>query len=313
MVISANVRPVPVIWNATAGQKKGGPIARPGPDQLKEALAAAGVIARIIPTDSEEDAHSAVEDAIVGGEKLIVGAGGDGTIGAIGKQLLGTDVALGLLPLGSVMNIARMLAVPRELEQAAAVLAARREATIDIGEANGEIFFEAASVGIQAAVFRHTQQFEKGDWGSPFKAVLEAFRYNPVRMELLLDDDLRVATRALMVTISNAPYTGVGMTVAPDARLNDGKFDVRIFRHFSKWELARHLASITFGRRRYSPNVTTHRSANVTVVGKRPLPCRADSHDLGTTPLECHMRPASLKVIVGPDYVDGRAPAEDKS
>ncbi|MGZ4940244.1 MAG: diacylglycerol/lipid kinase family protein, partial [Halobacteriota archaeon] len=248
-----------------------------------------------------------------GGEKLIVGAGGDGTIGAIGKQLLGTDVALGLLPLGSVMNIARMLAVPRELEQAAAVLAARREATIDIGEANGEIFFEAASVGIQAAVFRHTQQFENGDWGSPFKAVLEAFRYNPVRMELLLDDDLRVATRALMVTISNAPYTGVGMTVTPDARLNDGKFDVRIFRHFSKWELARHLASITFGRRRYSPKVTTHRSANVTVVGKRPLPCRADSHDLGTTPLECHMRPASLKVIVGPDYVDGRAPAEDKS
>ncbi len=98
------------------------------------------------------------------------------------------------------------------------------------------------------------------------------------------------------------------MTVAPDARLNDGKFDVRIFRHFSKWELVRHFASIAFGRRRYSPRVATYRSANVTVVGKRPLPCRADSHDLGTTPLECHMRPASLKVIVGPDYVDGRAP-----
>jgi diacylglycerol kinase family enzyme len=81
-----------------------------------------------------------------------------------------------------------------------------------------------------------------------------------------------VATRALMVTISNAPYTGVEMTVAPDARLNDGKFDVRIFRHFSKWELTRHLASITFGRRRCSPHVTTHRSANVTVVGKRPFP-----------------------------------------
>ncbi|MGZ8874623.1 MAG: diacylglycerol/lipid kinase family protein [Halobacteriota archaeon] len=313
MVISADARPVPVIWNATAGQKKRGPIAPPGPDQLKEALAAAGVIARIIPTDSEEEAHSVVEDAIAGGEKLIVGAGGDGTIGAIGKQLLGTDVALGLLPLGSVMNIARMLAVPRELDQAAAVLAARREAMIDVGEANGEIFFEAASVGIQAAVFRHAQQFENGDWGSPFKAVLEAFRYNPARMELLLDDDLQVATRALIVTVSNAPYAGVGMTVAPDARLNDGKFDVRIFSHFSKWERARHLASSAFGRRRYSPHVTTQRSTNVTVVGKRPLPCRADSHDLGTTPLECHMRPASLKVIVGPDYVDGRAPAEDKS
>ncbi|MGZ4894636.1 MAG: diacylglycerol/lipid kinase family protein, partial [Halobacteriota archaeon] len=150
-------------------------------------------------------------------------------------------------------------------------------------------------------------------WGAPFKAVLEALRYNPVRMKLLLDDDLHVATRALMVMVSNAPYAGVGMTVAPDARLNDGKFDVRIFSHFSKRELARHLASIAFGRRRYSPRITTHRSANVTVVGKRPLPCRADAHDLGTTPLKCHMRPASLKVIVGPDYVDRGAPAEETS
>ena len=45
------------------------------------------------------------------------------------------------------------------------------------------------------------------------------------------------------------------MTVAPDARLDDGKFDVRVFRHFSKFELLRHLASIAFGRRRYSPHV----------------------------------------------------------
>ncbi len=313
MVTSADVRPVPVIWNATAGRKKRGPVAPPGPEQLKEALAAVGVIARIIPTHSEEDAHRAVADAITGGDTLIVGAGGDGTIGAIGKQLLGTDVTLGLLPLGSVMNIARMLSVPRELDQAAAVIAARREATIDVGEANGEIFFEAASVGINAAVLRHAQQVENGDWGAPFRGVREGLRYNPVRMELRLDDDRRVATRALMVTISNAPYTGVGMTVAPDARLNDGKFDVRIFRHFSKWELVRHFMAIAFGRRRYSPHVTTHRSANVTVVGRRPLPCRADSHDLGTTPLVCRVRPASLKVIVGPNYADGCVLAEDAS
>jgi diacylglycerol kinase (ATP) len=127
-------------------------------------------------------------------------------------------------------------------------------------------------------------------------------------MELVLDDDQRLATRALMVTISNSPYTGVGMTVAPDARLDDGKFDVRVFRHFSKWELMRHMLSIAFGRRRYSPHVTTHRSSRVTVVGRRPLPCRADSHDLGTTPLDCRVRPRSLRVVVGPDYAGGQAP-----
>ena len=113
-----------------------------------------------------------------------------------------------------------------------------------------------------------------------------------------------------MVTISNAPYTGVAMTVAPDARLDDGKFDVVVWEHFSKRELFRHLASIAFGRRSYSPHTSMHRAARVTVVGRRPLPSRADSHDLGTTPLECVMHPQALRVVVGAGYVNGRAPVE---
>jgi diacylglycerol kinase (ATP) len=298
-----------VLWNANAGGKVRGPVGSPtGPDELSEILSAAGVNARVVATESPEQARETVSQAVASGERLIVAAGGDGTVGQIGMQLMGTDVALGIMPLGSVMNIARMLRVPRDLPGAAAVIATRREAVIDVGEANGQIFFETASVGMNAAVFAAAQHFEDGDWGSPLRAIREAFRYVPARMELRLDDRERILTRALMVTVSNAPYTGVGMTVAPDARLNDGKFDVRVFRHFSKFELLRHLASITFGRRSYSPHVATHRAAKVTVVGRRPLPCRADSHDLGTTPLVCRVRAQSLRVLVGPDYVDGRAP-----
>jgi diacylglycerol kinase family enzyme len=200
--------------------------------------------------------------------------------------------------------------VPRDLATAARVLAERRIAKIDVGEADGVVFFETASVGLNAAVFRQAQQIDDGDWGSGFRAAVAAFRYTPARMELRLDGGENVVTRALMVTISNAPYTGVGMTVAPDARLDDGQFDVRVFSHFSKLELLRHLTSIAFGRHRYSPHVSTHRSSRVSVVARRPLPSRADSHDLGTTPLECVVRPGSLKVVVGPGYVDGRAAPE---
>jgi diacylglycerol kinase (ATP) len=271
----------------------------------------AGVNARVIPTDSEEDARAAVSREVDAGARLIVAAGGDETAGEVGVQLLGTDVALGIMPLGSVMNIARMLSVPRDLPGAAAALAAGREAVIDVGEANGRIFFETATVGLNAAVFAAAQRFEDGDWGSPLKAIAQAFRYHPARMELILDGEERVRTHALMVTVSNSPYTGLALTVAPDARLNDGKFDVRVFRHFSKLGLLQHLASIAFGRRSYVPHVSTYRSAQVRVLGRRPLPCRADSHDLGTTPLVCSVKPRSLRVIVGPDYVDGRAPAAE--
>ena len=75
------------------------------------------------------------------------------------------------------------------------------------------------------------------------------------------------------------------------------RFDVRVFRGFSKPELLRHLASIAFGRRRYAPHVSTFRAAAVRVTSVHPLPTRADSHDLGNTPLEVRLRPAALRVV----------------
>jgi diacylglycerol kinase (ATP) len=298
---------VPVLWNSNAGQKVRGPLSAAADDQLREVMSEAGLTAEIHPTESAEQAQALLAELVDGGHRLIVAAGGDGTIGQLGRLLLGSDVTLGMLPLGSVMNIARMLGVPRDLAGAAQAIAAGRSATIDVGEANSEIFFETASVGLNAAIFKEAQQFEEGVRSSPLRAFAAAFRYRPARMTIHLDDGEVVTTHGLMVTISNGAYTGVAITVAPDARLNDGRFDVRVFRHFSKFELLRHLASITFGRRRYIPHVSTYRSRTVRVEGRRPLPCRADANDLGTTPLECRVRPASLKVIVGPGYSDGRA------
>ena len=116
-------------------------------------------------------------------------------------------------------------------------------------------------------------------------------------MRLELDEDGVEQTRALMVVIANGPYTGAGMTVAPDAQIDDGRFDVRVFRGFSKPELLRHLASIAFGRRRYAPHVSTFRASTVRVTSVHPLPTRADSHDLGTTPLEVCLQPGVLRVV----------------
>jgi diacylglycerol kinase family enzyme len=126
-------------------------------------------------------------------------------------------------------------------------------------------------------------------------------------MQIDLDTG-QVETRALMVVVANGPYIGAGMTVAPGARLDDGKFDVRVFRHLSKPKLLRHLASIAFGRYRYAPEVETYRSRFVRIDGVHPLPARADARDLGTTPIELSVRPAALAVVVPP--ADGSTEAE---
>jgi diacylglycerol kinase family enzyme len=222
----------------------------------------------------------------------------------VATELLNSGTALGVLPGGSIMNIPRMLSIPRDLSAAAAVLVCGVVRRIDVGEVRGRPFFEAGSVGMNAAMFREAQRFEKGDRASIPRTIWAAIRYRPARMEIALDDRV-VRSRALVVTVANGPYTGAGMTVAPDARVDDGRFDVTVFEHFSKWELIRHLASIAFGRRRYVPQVSTYRSTFARISSVSPLPARADSRDLGTTPVEFKVLPAALPVIV-PVRGDGR-------
>jgi diacylglycerol kinase (ATP) len=296
-----------VIFNPNAGSKVRVPLTATSAESLHEKFAAAGAEARIVATESEEHAVTEVRGLIAAGERLIVAAGGDGTIGLVAGELLGSDVALGVIPLGSVMNIPRALGVPLDVEGAVRLLAAPspRTAVIDVGEANGRVFYEAASVGLHAAMFNAAHHFDDGSWGSPLRVLLMAFRYRPGRMEIELDGSETVRTRGLMAVVANGQYAGTGMTLAPDARLDDGLFDVRVFRHFSKLELLRHLASIMFGRRAYVPRVSTYRAAAVRIVGHHPLPCRADSVDLGHTPLECRVRAKALRVVVGPDFGAG--------
>ena len=267
------------------------------------------------PAD-EEAARAAVRRAIDDGVDVIVAAGGDGTIHLVVEQLIDTDVALGILPLGRVMNIARSLDIGRDLEAAAEILRAGAIRVVDVGEARAADgrtfrFLEAGSVGLNAAIFREVTRADAGELASVLRTIWTAIRYRPARIRIELDDGA-LETRALMVTASIGPYVGLAMTVAPAARLDDGRLDVSVFRRFSKLELLRHLASIAFGRRQYQPQVRRYRSARVRIAGVHPLPARADMHDLGTTPVEFRTRPRALRVVA-PDPALASARAQDQS
>jgi YegS/Rv2252/BmrU family lipid kinase len=295
-----------VIWNADAGSKGGIPTNGADETRIRELMARGKLGRELVPTTSAEDARAEAGDAVSRGYDLVVAAGGDGTVSVVADRLLGSQTALGILPLGSVMNIARSLGLPRDADAAADVIAGGRVVAVDVGEVGRRPFYEAGSVGMNAAMFREASRFDSGDWSSIPRTLWVALRYRPARMSIDLEDR-QVRTRALMVTVSNGPYTGAGMTVAPEARLDDGKFDVRVFRRFSRTQLLRHLLSIAFGRYRYAPEVDTYRSRSVRIQSASPLPARADARDLGTTPVEFVTRPQVLRVVV-PDVAPDAAP-----
>ena len=285
-----------VLFNPNSGAKAGVPTNDTPEEAVRAVMASHRLGEELVVTASEEEAAAATRDAVDRGYDAVVAAGGDGTAGTIACELLGRETALGILPLGSVMNVARMLGIPRDLDEAAAVLAAGAIRVIDVGEAKGRLFFEGGSVGLTAAVFREAQRVDAGHYHALAAALWVLLRYRPGRIRLTLDD-ATVATRALAVAVANGPYTGLGFTVAPEAKLDDGVFDVRVFRNYSRWELVRHFGAIAFGRRRYAPEVATYRSSTVPIESAHPRPCRADAHDLGTTPVTYAIRPTALRVV----------------
>lgn len=288
-------------------------------DRLRELLDRHGITADIVQPADESEASAAVQRAVDDGVEIIVAAGGDGTVHLVADAVIDTPVAMGILPMGRVMNVARSLGIPRDLESAAAILAAGHVRAMDVGlatSADGRTvpFLEAGSVGLNAAVFREVARAEAGDPGSIARTIWVAVRYRPARMSIELDDQV-VHSRGLMVSVSIGPYLGLGMTVAPNASMDDGRFDVRVFRGFSKWELLRHLGSIAFGRRRYAPHVSTYRSASVRITSVHPLPARADPVDLGQTPVTFRTMAHALRVVApapsmsGPDQPARAQPA----
>ena len=287
-----------VLVNPNAGAKAGISTNSAAADEVRAVMARHGLGDELVVTTSEAEAIAATRDAVARGYDAVVAAGGDGTIGAVASELLEKETTLGILPLGSVMNIARMLGIPRDLGAAAAIVAEGRRRTIDVGEAKGRLFFEGGSVGLNAAVFREAQRAdtENGRYRALLSALWVLIRYRPPRMVLHLDDRV-LTTRALAVSVANGPFAGLGFTVSPDAALNDGKLDVVIFSRFSRGELIRHFAAIAFGRRRYTAKTATYHSSRVRIEGVHPLPCRADGHDLGSTPVEYVVRAGALRVL----------------
>ena len=306
-----------VLRNPKAGSKGGIPTNQCSGEELSALARRHGLGDDVVEPADEAEAREIVRGAVADHVDVVVAAGGDGTARLVAEELQGTATALAVLPCGSVMNVARALGIPRDREAAAELIAHGEITSVDVGEAltaDGRRirFLEAGSVGMNAAMFREAARFDKGDWASIFRTIWVALRFRPARMRLELDNGT-LRTRALMVTISIGPYTGVGMTVAPAARLDDGLFDVRVFRGFSKWELLRHLGSIAFGRRRYAPHTSTYRSAAVTVSSAHPLPARADGVDLGATPVAFRTQPGALWVVIPPrDLRSPKANEEDQ-
>jgi diacylglycerol kinase (ATP) len=295
--------PAALIFNPNAGQKLGLPTNASTADQVQAALREAGIPFESRPTERAGHATELARTAVAERRGLVIAAGGDGTVNEVAQALAGTSTVLGVMPLGSVMNMARTLCIPRDLGGAARVIASGQVLAMDLGKVEDTYFLEAAGVGLDAGLLCYFEQLDSRGLRAGILRAMGRFvrRLGTPRLIVEVDGERR-EVRAPMISIANGPFVGAAYAVAPDARVDDGLLDVVIFRGIGVLRMLVHLVTVFGGRRLPPPPGTMTvraRSVYVETRRRRPLPVHADGTAVGATPMRFEAVPGALRVLTG--------------
>jgi len=277
------------------------------PEEILAALHAVGIAPQVKLTTPEINARQLASQAVDRGDTLIIAAGGDGTIEEVATALIHRPATLGILPLGTMNNLARALGIPLDLPSAALLLAVGATRHIDVGrvitpdDRLDGYFLEIAGIGLSALAAPMGEDVEKGRWTDLFSKLGQLFGATSVGVTLHCDDAgtlLRAQTHT--VTIANAPLFGANMLVAPAAKIDDGLLDVAIYGGMELVDLTRYFVGISSAGRFTDTRVHSCRARRVRVTADSPLAVNADLDVLAEQhSWEIEVVPRALSVIVG--------------
>src|SRR5689334_22168317 len=194
--------------------------------QIEAALDARRAAFRVQRTKSVEHGCEQALLAIEVGELPVV-VSGDGLLGAVGGAMAGSEVPLGLIPAGRGNDLARALAIPEEPDAAVANLLAGHSRRIDVGEANGKRFLGIASVGFDSECNRLANEIHwlHGSSVYAYSMPRTLLGWKPARFTIAVGEERRRIS-GYFVAVANSRVYGGGMYIAPEAKLDDGEFDV---------------------------------------------------------------------------------------
>jgi diacylglycerol kinase (ATP) len=265
-------------------------------------------------TRAPRDAARIAREGVRAGIERVIVVGGDGTVNEVVNGLLAAELAgyaeLGVLPLGTGGDFARSLGIPRGLEGAVALLAQGKLRQIDAGRISyldaasrktSAYFANVASLGISGLtdqlVNRATKRFG-GRVSFLIGAVKAIARHRSEHVTLRVDGEVVHDAPLVLAAAANGRYFGGGMSIAPEARLDDGLLDVVLIPDLSKRTLLSKLPLIYSGKHLDDP-VCSFRRGRVIEAEAAPgsVLLDIDGEALGTLPARVEVVPSALSVI----------------
>ena len=193
---------------------------------------------KIKQTQRPKHAKELALKSIKEGADVIVACGGDGTVNEIASSLVGSNVKLGIVPMGSGNGLASALKIPKSISGALNVIKNSNSTQIDVGEINKHYFFSNTGIGFDANVINNYSKTKQRRLGSYLRASLLTFFNNPPSLSVKITTESKsLRLKPFMVFVSNSNEMGYDISLTPKASIQDGMLDAIIVEPLNKLEI----------------------------------------------------------------------------
>jgi len=288
-----------VILNAGSGSGHDEALIR----QVRGLFESAGMPAEVCLARGGEEIAAKVAEAIAQRADVIVAGGGDGTVSSVAAALAGGDIALGVLPLGTLNHFAKDLGLPLTLDAAVRQIVAGQRTRVDVGEVNGRVFINNSSLGLYPDIVNDRDQQQRrigrSKWLALFWASVTALRRFPFLSVCLTVEGLEHRRRTPFVFIGNNEYQMDGFSLGTRKRLTGGRLSLYAAQRPGRVRLLQLALRALIGRLKQARDFDALLATEFVVESRhRHLLVATDGETtLMMPPLRYRIRPASLTVI----------------
>ena len=280
-----------VILNPTAGS----------PEHIRSWQERIESIARDCPvliTSQSGDAERLARRAVGQGFTRIVAAGGDGTVNQVANGLAGSNCVMGVLPIGSVNVFAMELGLPLyNLQRCWDVIEDANVRMVDLPSANSKYFVQLAGVGLDAQVVKETSIAFKRSFG-PLSYLISAAQIAARQPpKLFIQSEHTSLEEGSFVLVGNGRLYGGPFPFFKHAIIDDGVFDVVIFKRLGYLEIIKYLQDVVFSSDINVPEVEYFQTRELRITCEQDVPLELDGELAGNCPVDFQIRERELRVL----------------
>ena len=252
-------------------------------------------------TEKANDATQFAKEAAEKQYDAVIAMGGDGTLNEAVTGLAEQPhrPEFGIIPLGTVNDLARALGVPNDPQEAIEALRTAQPTPMDIGKYENGYFMNVIAIGLIAEAVDEVSVEEKTKWG-PFAYLIEgikAFREHSPYDLTVEAEEARFDGEAYLVVIALTNSVGGFENFEPDATLNDGLLHVYLFKQLGLKDALQLAPALFTGKLKETDSVSSFTTQRVRVASTEALPVNADGDTGGELPLTFSILPSHLRVL----------------